>query len=309
LEKRDIVIIGGGPAGLAAGLYASRAALNVTLLEKGMPGGLMANTEMIENYPGFEEGIGGPELTMRMQEQAVRFGLQIDNAGVESIDPTNTGFIIKTDEGDIESTAVILATGASPRWLNVKGEKEFHGRGVSYCATCDGAFFKDKKVAVVGGGDAAVEEALFLTKFAKKVYIIHRRDELRATKIIQEKAKNNPKIEFQWNSVVDEIKGSATVESVTLRDTQEHSTKEIAVDGVFIYVGTQPSSELVARMVELDPKGYIITDDQMRTSQPGLFAAGDVRQKLLRQVVTAVADGATAAFAAEKYLEEQSAKK
>jgi thioredoxin reductase (NADPH) len=309
LEKKDIVIIGGGPAGLAAGLYASRAALNVTLLEKGMPGGLMANTEMIENYPGFAEGIGGPELTMRMQEQAVRFGLQIDNAGVESIDRTNTGFIIKTDEGDIESSTVILATGASPRWLNVKGEKEFHGRGVSYCATCDGAFFKDKKVAVVGGGDAAVEEALFLTKFAEKVYIIHRRDELRATKVIQEKAKNNPKIEFQWNSVVDEIKGSATVEGVTLRDTQDHSIKEIAVDGVFIYVGTQPSSGLVANMVELDPKGYIITDDQMRTLQPGLFAAGDVRQKLLRQVVTAVADGAIAAFAAEKYLEEQSAKK
>jgi len=309
LEKQDIVIIGGGPAGLAAGIYASRAALKVTLLEQGMPGGLMANTEIIENYPGFAEGIGGPELTMRMQEQAVRFGLQIDNTGVECIKSTGKEFEIKTDEDTISSKTVILASGASPRWLNVKGEKEFHGKGVSYCATCDGAFFKDKTVAVVGGGDAAVEEALFLTKFAEKVYIIHRRDELRATKVIQEKALQNSKINMQWNSVVDEIKGSTTVENIILRDTQDNSTRELRVDGIFIYVGTQPSSALVADMTELDPKGYVITDDEMKTSQAGLFAAGDVRQKLLRQVVTAVADGAIAAFAAEKYLDNNAAKK
>jgi len=309
LEKQDIIIIGGGPAGLSAGIYAARAALKVTLLEKGMPGGLVASTEFIENYPGFAEGISGPELTMQMQNQALRFGLQIKSTNVESIKPTGNGFEIQTDEGVMNSSTIILATGASPRLLDVKGEKEFHGRGVSYCATCDGAFFKDKKVAVVGGGDAAVEEALFLTKFAEKVYIIHRRGELRATKIIQERAKQNPKIDFQWFSVVDEIKGSATVEKLVLRDTRDNSTRELPIDGVFIYVGTKPSSELVAGLVELDPKGYVITDDEMRTSQPGLFAAGDVRQKLLRQVVTAAADGAVAAVAAEKYLEDTTEKK
>lgn len=309
MEKQDLVIIGGGPAGLAAGIYAARAALKVILLEKGMPGGLVANTEFIENYPGFAEGISGPELVMQMQNQAIRFGLQIKNTNVESIKPLDSGFEIQTEDGIINSSTVILATGASPKMLNVKGEKEFHGRGVSYCATCDGAFFKDKKVAVVGGGDAAVEEALFLTKFAEKVYIIHRRGELRATKIIQEKAKQNPKIDFEWYSVVDEIKGSSTVESVILRDTRDDATREIAVDGVFIYVGTQPSSELIAGMAELDPDGYVITDEEMKTSQPGLFAAGDVRKKTLRQVVTAVADGAIAAVSAEKYLDEIAKKK
>lgn len=309
MEKQEIIIIGGGPAGLSAGIYAARASLKVTLLEKGMPGGLAAGTEFIENYPGFAEGISGPELTMQMQSQATRFGLEIKSTNVESVKATEDGFEIKTDEGTMKSSTVILATGASPRWLNVKGEREFHGRGVSYCATCDGAFFKDKKVAVVGGGDAAVEEALFLTKFAEKVYIIHRRGELRATKIIQERAKQNPKIDFQWFSIVDQIKGSDTVDTLILQDTRDNSTRELAVDGVFIYVGTKPSSELVAGIVELDPQGYVITDENMKTSQPGLFAAGDVRQKSLRQVITAAADGAIAAVMAEKYLEENTEKK
>lgn len=305
MEKREIIIIGGGPAGLSAGIYAARASLKVTLLEKGMPGGLVTNTEFIENYPGFAEGISGPELTMGMQSQAERFGLEIKSVNAESIRAVQDGFEIETDEGIIKSGAVILATGASPQWLNVEGEKEFHGRGVSYCATCDGAFFRDKRVAVVGGGDAAVEEALFLTKFAEKVYIIHRRGELRATKIIQKRAMENPKIEFRWFSIVKQIKGSSVVKGVVLEDTRDQTTSELNVDGVFIYVGTKPSSELVAGLAELDAKGYVIADENMNTTQAGLFVAGDVRQKSLRQVVTAAADGAIAAVAAEKFLEEK----
>lgn len=305
MDKQDIVIIGGGPAGLTAGIYAARAAFKVTLLEKGMPGGLMASTDIIENYPGFEEGIGGPELTMQMQSQAIRFGLNIANANVQTIKPIKGGFEIKTEDSKIKSSTIIIATGASPKMLQVNGEKEFHGRGVSYCATCDGAFFKDKKVAVIGGGDAAVEEALFLTRFAEEVNIIHRRDQLRATKILQEKALNNPKIKFHWFKVVDEIKGSSAVEKILMRDNRNNTTEELEVNGVFIYVGTQPSSNLVTDLVELDDQGYIITDEEMKTSLPGLFAAGDVRKKTLRQVVTAVADGAIAAVSAEKFLEEQ----
>lgn len=306
MDQQDVIIIGGGPAGLAAGIYAARAVLKTVLLEKGMPGGLVANTDFIENYPGFPEGLSGAELAMQMQNQAVRFGLEIKSTSVEAIEPVDSnGFKVTTEDGVMHAATVILATGASPKLLQVKGEKEFHGRGVSYCATCDGAFFKDKTVAVVGGGDAAVEEALYLTKFASKVHIIHRRGELRATKVIQEKAKQNSKIEFQWYSVVEEIKGIQTVERVVLRDTRDSTTRELDVDGVFIYIGTEPSSELVANLVELDAQGYVITDEEMRTSQPGLFAAGDVRKKLLRQVVTAVADGAIAAVSAEKYLSEK----
>jgi len=305
MDKRELVIVGGGPAGLSAGIYASRAAIDTVLLERGIPGGLVVSTETIENYPGFADGIGGPELMLQMEQQARRFGLNIISSHVEDLKPAEDGMMIKTDSGDILAGAVIIATGVQNQLLNVKGEADYTGRGVSYCATCDGAFFRGKKVAVVGGGDAAVEEAIFLTRFADKVMIIHRRGELRATKIVQKRAFENPKIEFVWYSVVDAINGEGSVGSVTVKDVRSGEKRELPADGVFIYVGHKPVSDLVREYVDTDEKGFIITDDDMRASHPGIFAAGDVRKKLLRQVVTAVADGAIAAVAAEKHLTER----
>lgn len=304
LLERDLAIIGGGPAGLAAGIYGSRAALKTALFEIGMPGGLAASTDVIENYPGYIEGIGGPELAQNMEAQAKRFGLEMVYSGVDELARQDGYFILKTDDGEFKARAVIIATGAKPNFLKIKGETEYHGRGVSYCATCDGAFFRGKKLAVIGGGDSAVEEALFLTKFADKVSIVHRRGELRATKYLQQKAMKNDRIDFVWHSVPVEIKGRDTVGSVALKDVRSGEVSDLTVDGVFVYVGHSPSTGLVKGLVQLDEKGYIITDDEMRTSTPGLFAAGDVRKKILRQVVTAVADGAIAAVSAEKYLEK-----
>lgn len=300
---KDLIIIGGGPAGLAAGLYAGRAKLDVLLLEKGAPGGLAASTETIENYPGFPEGIGGAELMERMLAQAQRFGLAVKSAAVESISCEDRYFHVQTEDEAYRGRAVILATGAEPELLHVPGENEYRGRGVSYCATCDGAFFREKNVAVVGGGDAAVEEAVFLTRFARKVFLIHRRGELRATKAVQQKALDNPRIEFVWHSVVEEIFGGKTVEGVRVKDVRSGEERPLDVEGVFIYIGQKPASRLVEELAELDARGYVITDENMQTSCPGLFAAGDVRKKLLRQVVTAVADGAVAAVAAERYIE------
>ncbi|MGB9803423.1 thioredoxin-disulfide reductase [Desulfofundulus sp.] len=300
----DVAIIGGGPAGLTAGIYSARAKLKSLLIERGMTGGLAATTEFIENYPGFSEGIGGPELMTRMEAQARRFGLEIVNSNVEAIRKENLHFIINTEDTEIVARTVIVATGAQPQRLQVRGEETFYGRGVSYCATCDGAFFKDKHVAVVGGGDAAVEEAMFLTKFASRVFIIHRRGELRATRILQERARQNPRLQFIWYSVVDEIMGRETVSGVRIKDVRTGQTSELPVEGVFIYIGYSPNSSLVKELVKLDEQGYILTDANMHTSCPGLFAAGDVRQKSLRQVVTAVADGAIAAVSAEKYLNQ-----
>lgn len=307
MNDRELVIIGGGPAGLSAGIYAARAAIKTVLLEQGVPGGLVISSMHIENYPGFENGISGPELMDQMEKQARRFGLEIMAANVEGIEPAEGKIILETGSGRFTAGALIVATGVQPNLLGVKGELEFTGRGVSYCATCDGAFFRGKRVAVVGGGDAAVEEAMFLTRFAEKVFVIHRRGELRATKIIQQRAFANPKIEFVWHSVVDEILGGDLVESLAVRDVRDQNKTSLEVDGVFIYVGYRPNSSLVKDLVEMDEKGYIITDENMRTICPGIFAAGDIRQKLLRQVVTAVADGAIAAVAAEKYLEEKKA--
>lgn len=303
METRDLVIIGGGPAGLSAGIYSSRADIDTILLERGITGGLVVSTELIENYPGFAKGIGGQELMVQMEDQARRFGLEINSASVEKIETDDNDVIVHTDSGKIKAGAVIVATGVANQLLGVKGEADFTGRGVSYCATCDGAFFRGRKVAVVGGGDAAVEEAIFLTRFADRVYIIHRRGELRATKVVQKRAFNNPKIDFVWHSIVDGINGEDSVSSVTIRNVKDNKIDKLPVDGVFVYVGHRPSSNLVRDLVDTDEKGYIITDENMRTSCPGIFAAGDVRKKLLRQVVTAVADGAIAAVAAEKYLE------
>lgn len=307
MDKRDLVIIGGGPAGLSAGIYAARASIDTVLLERGVPGGLVISTHLVENYPGFSDGISGPDLMIQMEQQARRFGLDILSVNVQSIEvkEKEKELILKTDNGEIVTGAIILATGVQPQLLGVKGEKELTGRGVSYCATCDGAFFRGKRVAVVGGGDAAVEEAIFLTRFAEKVFVIHRRGELRATKILQHRAMQNSRIEFFWHGVVDEILGEDYVEGVNVRDVRDNSKTLLNVDGVFIYVGSNPNSSLLKGLVTIDEKGYIITDENMLTSQQGIFAAGDVRKKLLRQVVTAVADGAIAAVAAEKYLAGQ----
>lgn len=304
MKEHELIIIGGGPAGLSAGIYAARARLDVLLLEHAMPGGLAASTEFIENYPGFSEGIGGAGLMSQMEAQARRFGLEIASTGVNGLECSDGWFMVRADDDVLRSRTVILATGARPQLLHVPGEEELRGRGVSYCATCDGAFFRGKTVAVIGGGDAAVEEAMFLTRFAGKVFLIHRRGELRATRVVQQRAGENDKIEFVWHSVAREIIGRETVEGVLIEDRRTGETRRLDVDGVFIYVGQQPESHLVEELVEKDTHGYVITDENMRTGCPGLFAAGDVRKKLLRQVVTAVADGAVAAVAAEKYLEE-----
>jgi thioredoxin reductase (NADPH) len=281
--------------------------MDTVLLERGIPGGLVISTHFIENYPGFGEGISGPELMEQMEKQARRFGLEILSANVEGIDILDKGFSVKTGHEEITTEAIIVASGVQPQLLGVPGEKELTGRGVSYCATCDGAFFRGKTVAVVGGGDAAIEEAIFLTRFVEKVYVIHRRGELRATKILQRRAFDNPRIVFVWHSVVDEIQGKKTVESIIVRDVRDNSTTIINLNGIFIYVGNRPNSSLVKDIAKINDQGFIITDENMMTSQQGIFAAGDIRQKLLRQVVTAVADGAVAAFAAEKYLTEKRA--
>ncbi|GAV26079.1 thioredoxin-disulfide reductase [Carboxydothermus islandicus] len=303
METRELVIIGGGPAGLAAAIYGARAALNPLILERGVPGGQAATTEWIENYPGFEDGIGGFELMVHMHRQAEKFGAEFKNADVMGIKKENGIFILNTSTGEIGAKTVIIATGAEPKELGVPGEREFRGRGVSYCATCDGNFFRGKTVAVVGGGDSALEEAIYLTKLVEKVYLIHRREGFRAAKVVQQRAKANPKIEFVLNTVVEEIAGERKVEKVVVKNVQTGEKSEIPVDGVFIYVGLKPNTAFLEGFLELE-NGYIKTDENMATAIPGLFAAGDVRLKDLRQVVTAVADGAQAAVSAEKYLEE-----
>ena len=304
METRDLVIVGAGPAGLTAALYAARAAIDTVLIERGMPGGQAATTEQIENYPGFPGGISGSELSIKMAEQVKEFGCEIVYSDVENIEREENAFRIKHLNGEIIAKSVIVATGAKPIMLGIKGEQEFHGRGVSYCATCDGAFFRDKKVAVIGGGNAAVEEAIFLTKFASKVYLIHRRDELRAAKIAQKKAFDNPKIEFVWNSVLEEIKGNQTVEKVIIKNVKTGESSELSVDGVFVYIGTQANSDLLKGLVDLDERGYVIAGEDTVTKVPGLYVAGDLRKKPMKQVVTAAADGAVAAMQAERYLAE-----
>ena len=302
---KDLLIIGAGPAGLTAGMYASRARLDTALVEKGIAGGQVITTEWIENYPGFEEGISGPDLALKMKLHAVKFGLEITNA--EVINFTINGKIKKVtlDNGEtLEAKSVLIATGATSKQLGIPGENEFRGRGVSYCATCDGAFFRDKVLAVVGGGNTSVEESIFLTRFASKLYIIHRRDKLRADKIFQERAFANPKIEIKWNSIPLKIKGDQVVNSITLKNVKTDEDTDLPVDGVFIYIGWNPNTELFKDHVQLDDMGYIIVNDRMETSLPGVFAAGDVNSRFLNQIATAVGDGAVAAVAAEKYIEE-----
>lgn len=300
----DMIIIGGGPAGLSAGLYASRANLKNLVLEKAEAGGQIATTSEVDNYPGSPKDATGPVLSQRMKEQCEAFGTEFRKEECKEIIKEGDYFKIVTNKETYKTKIVIAAMGANPREIGCKGEKEFRGMGVSYCATCDGFFFRDLDVAVVGGGDSALEEGIFLTKFAKKVYIIHRRDELRAVESIQDKAKANPKIEFILDSVVEEIKGDGLVQSVRIKNVKSGEESDLPVDGVFVFVGYYPSTELIKDMATLDESGYVLAGEDMKTNVPGLFVAGDIRKKVVKQVITAAADGAIAAVLGEKYISE-----
>ncbi|HVX87379.1 MAG TPA: thioredoxin-disulfide reductase [Gemmatimonadales bacterium] len=306
----DTIIIGAGPAGLCAGMYAGRGMLNAVVLERGLPGGELLNTEKIEDYPGFES-ILGRDLAQKFADHARKFGADIKTEVVEGVTKDADGwFSVSTMSGHIyRAPTVILTAGGTPTKLEVPGELEYAGRGVSYCAVCDGAFFKGDTIAVIGGGDAAVEEADYLTRYAAKVYLIHRRDSLRASKILQERLFANPKIELVWNTKVNEMVGDATgLKSLALEDTVTGAKRSLAVTGAFVFVGFKPNSGLIRGHFDHDASGYVITDDRMMTSIPGLFAAGDLRVQLTRQVTTAVGDATTAAIAVEKYLAELRAK-
>ncbi|TCK87964.1 thioredoxin reductase (NADPH) [Natranaerovirga hydrolytica] len=300
----DLIIIGTGPAGLSAAIYAERAKLKTLLLEKNpMSGGQVVNTYEVDNYPGLPD-INGFELGMKFREHAEKLGAQIKSEEVKELDLKSKIKKVVTEQETYETKAIIFSTGAQWRKLGVEGEKALSGLGVSYCATCDGAFFRDKTVAVVGGGDVAVEDAIFLSRFAKKVYLIHRRDELRAVKILQEKLFEIENIEVIWDTVVDKINGKENVTGITITSKKTSETKELAVDGTFIAIGTIPHSDMVKDILETDDYGYIITDENCKTSIDGVFAAGDVRKKLLRQIITAAADGATSVYAIDQYIIE-----
>jgi len=301
----DIAIIGSGPAGYTAGIYASRASLKPVLFEGLESGGQLMLTTDVENYPGFDSGIMGPDLMQIFKKQAERFGTEIKTETINSIKKIDGGFILKSAKDSYEFKSVIISSGASAKWLDVKGEKELQGHGVSACATCDGFFFKEKEVIVVGGGDSAMEEALFLTKFAMKVYIVHRRDSFRASKIMQDRVLGNDKIEVLWNKEVTEIHGSESVESVSLSDTKDGSSSELNIDGVFMAIGHTPNVDFLDGLVELDEKGYVKTGftTETSTSVPGVFAAGDVADSIYRQAVTAAGTGCQAAIDAERWLD------
>jgi len=298
----DLIIIGGGPAGLTAGLYAARSRLKVLLVEKITPGGQILITDWIENYPGFPDGISGPDLVDKMVEQVKQFDLEIESNEVTSFDLSDTIKKITLYDREVTTLSIIIATGASPRNLGV-GEDKFFGKGLSYCATCDAPFFKDKVVVAVGGGDTAVQESVYLTKFVKKVYLVHRRDELRATKILQERALSNDKIELVWDSVLTGIEGETGVESVNIKNVKTNEQQKIKADGCFIWVGILPNTDFIKDEIEIDESGFIKANSHMETSVPGVFVAGDIRDTPLRQVSTAIGDGAIAAFSAEHYIE------
>jgi len=302
-EQFDVIIVGGGPAGLAAGLYAARMNLSTVLLERGPLGGQLLNTELIEDYPGFESVLGS-DLAVKMGDHARKFGLDVrEFQGVEEVDVAADGTkVVRMDDGSVlTAPALIMAAGGLPRRLDVAGEEEFAGRGVSYCAVCDGAFFKGQELAVVGGGDAALEEGDFLTRYASKVYIIHRREQFRAQPVLQDRARANPKIEFILDAQVRAIEGDAKVQRV--RYVRRGEEKELSVGGVFIFVGFVPNSDLLKAHADHDPAGYLLTDRDMQTSIAGLWAVGDVRAQLTKQIATAVGDGTTAAVAASAYVE------
>lgn len=300
----DVIIVGGGPAGLTAGIYAARGGLKTAIIELGMPGGQAASTDKIDNYPGFPEGVGGYELMNSFHQQCQTFGVEFIFEEAQELELSGAVKKISTDVKTYEAKAVIIAAGSKPRLLGVPGEDVFHGRGVSYCATCDGAFFREKKVIVVGGGDAALEEGAYLTKFAAEVTIVHRRKGFRAAQIAIERAKENEKIRFELEAVVEEVLGKDKVEGVRIRNVMTNETRELPADGVFVYVGTEPNAQFKCEGLEIDERGYIKTDNLLRTNLPGVYAAGDIRTTPLRQVATAVGDGALAAVQVEKFLAE-----
>jgi thioredoxin reductase (NADPH) len=302
VKKYDIVIIGGGPAGLSAGIYTARARLKTLLLERMAVGGQIINAEKVENYPGFTAGISGIDLTQAMHQQAEKFGLETAYDEVTGIEVKGQDKIVKTAQGDIIAGAIIIAGGAERQKLDVPGEAKFTGKGVSYCATCDGAFYRDKIVAVIGGGNSAVTEALELTKFASKIVLVHRRHELRATKILVEKLLADPKIQVMWDSAVVEISGEKFVQQLKLRDVNTNEEKTVELSGVFVSVGTQPATGYLKGIIALDANGAVVTNEKLETNVPGIFAAGDIRSGSIRQVIGAAGDGAAAAVNAGKYL-------
>lgn len=306
MKSYDVIIVGGGPAGLSAAIYAARGNLKTGVFEKSLIGGQINVTFEVENYPGIPEILSGFELSDRLKQQADKFGPEFVDEEIIKIDfETKDGYKkVYTEDEEYLTKAIIIATGAQPRYMNVPGEHEFTGKGVSYCATCDGALYRNKVVAVIGGGDSAVEEGMFLTKFATKVFVVHRRDELRAVKSIQDRAFKNEKMEFIWDSVVEEIKGENFVETAVLKNLKTNEKQDLKVDGIFVYVGILPNNELAKDAIKLDKSGFIITNELMETNIKGVYAVGDLRNTPLRQVVTACSDGAVAAFYAEKYISE-----
>jgi thioredoxin reductase (NADPH) len=304
MTVENVIIIGSGPAGLTAALYAARANLEPLVFTGNEIGGQVSITNEVENYPGFPEGLTGPELVEKFQKQAERFGARVEYAEVTEVDFDDQPFRVRSYDNEYEAKAIIVATGASARKLGVPGEVNFTGRGVSYCATCDGFFFRGKDVVVVGGGDSALEEGVFLTKFASRVRIIHRRDQLRAGFALQERAKRNEKIEFVWDTIVTEINGDGAVESVEVKNVKTGEISKLLADGVFVYIGHYPNSQLFKGALEMDEHGYLITDRLTRTSLPGVFAAGEIADSVFRQVVTSAGEGCKAAIQVERYLAE-----
>ena len=301
----DVIIIGAGPAGYTAGIYCSRARHDTLLISGLLPGGQLMNTTDVENYPGFEEGIMGPELMLTMRKQAERMNTTIMDDVVVNVDFREKPFKVLTGSEEYEAKAVIVCTGATPRKIGIEGEQTFSGKGVSYCATCDGAFFRNQNIAVVGGGDSCMEEATFLTKFASKVHIIHRRDAFRASKIMQERALNNKKIEVHWNSAVENIIGDQKVQQIILKDTKTGENKTLEMGGVFVAIGHEPNTGLFKNQLEMDENGYIIQKNNTETSVKGVFTAGDVHDHRYRQAVTAAGFGCMSAIDVDKYLSEQ----
>lgn len=302
-KSYDVAVIGGGGAGLTAALYTSRAKLSTLLLEKLAPGGQIALTDLVENYPGFPEGILGPEISKRMEDQAKRWGTEVVYKEVRTLTKTGDGFEIDCGNQKFSVKSIVLASGASFRRLGVPGETELTGKGVSYCATCDGAFFKNKEIIVVGGGDSAMQEGIFLTRFATKVTVVHRRDKLRASAILQERADKNEKIHFIWDTVVEKITGDKKVTGVVLKNLKTGETKDFPTDGVFIFIGHDPNTAFLKGFVELDDHGYVKTGESLKTSVSGVFAAGEIRAGAVKQLVSACGEGCEAALAAQAYLE------